>query len=230
MNASFETEQPQPLNRREAIRRVSALLGGIAFAGGSSLLAAAEKASPDRGVARPIQRPRNRVSRRDRRNHSARNEDPGREGGKDRRVYGADGHRLLQPWEQKVFREGMRKVDDAMRRRTRCHSCRRPRRSGWRCSRRWITSRSGSWTRARRRIVSREDWRRCPALPQPHACGHQSAGPLLSHDEGARDARLLHLEGRLHAGVALRRGTGPLRSLHTLHARRDGVGGACVIN
>ncbi len=44
MNESPETEQLQLINRREAIRRVSALLGGVAFVGGNSLLAAVEKA------------------------------------------------------------------------------------------------------------------------------------------------------------------------------------------
>ena len=44
MNDSSEAEQLQSISRREAIRRVSALLGGAAFVGGSSLLAAVEKA------------------------------------------------------------------------------------------------------------------------------------------------------------------------------------------
>ncbi|HSJ40628.1 MAG TPA: gluconate 2-dehydrogenase subunit 3 family protein [Xanthobacteraceae bacterium] len=39
------------ITRREAIRRVSALLGGVAFVGGSRLLAAVENASPPAGVA-----------------------------------------------------------------------------------------------------------------------------------------------------------------------------------
>jgi hypothetical protein len=43
-SSETETEQQQRINRREAIRRVSALLGGIAFVGGSDLLAAVEKA------------------------------------------------------------------------------------------------------------------------------------------------------------------------------------------
>jgi len=43
MNESSETEQLQLINRREAIRRVSALLGGVAFVGGNALLAAVEK-------------------------------------------------------------------------------------------------------------------------------------------------------------------------------------------
>jgi len=40
-----ETEQVRLINRREAIRRVSAVLGGVAFVGGSGLLTACEKAS-----------------------------------------------------------------------------------------------------------------------------------------------------------------------------------------
>ncbi len=44
MSALSESEI-RMINRREAIRFVSALLGGVAFAGGSSLLAAVEKAS-----------------------------------------------------------------------------------------------------------------------------------------------------------------------------------------
>jgi Gluconate 2-dehydrogenase subunit 3 len=41
---STETEPLQLLNRRDAIRRASAFLGGAAFVGGSGLLAAVEKA------------------------------------------------------------------------------------------------------------------------------------------------------------------------------------------
>jgi hypothetical protein len=47
---SFEDEPVPPLNRREAIRRVSAWLGAAAFTGGSGLLAAAEKASMAGGM------------------------------------------------------------------------------------------------------------------------------------------------------------------------------------
>ena len=39
-----ESEHPHPIDRREAIRRVSALLGGIAFVGGSALVTACESA------------------------------------------------------------------------------------------------------------------------------------------------------------------------------------------
>jgi hypothetical protein len=42
---SLTTEEVRLINRREAIRRVSALLGGVAFVGGTGLLTACEKAS-----------------------------------------------------------------------------------------------------------------------------------------------------------------------------------------
>lgn len=40
---STETEQARLIDRREAIRRVSAILGGIAFVGGSTLITACER-------------------------------------------------------------------------------------------------------------------------------------------------------------------------------------------
>jgi hypothetical protein len=45
MNESPDTEQLQLVSRREAIRRVGVLLGGVAFVGGQDLLAAVEKAN-----------------------------------------------------------------------------------------------------------------------------------------------------------------------------------------
>jgi len=41
-----ETEQTRLIDRREAIRRVSALLGGVALVGGSALLTACEREQP----------------------------------------------------------------------------------------------------------------------------------------------------------------------------------------
>jgi len=41
-----ETEQARLIDRREAIRRVSALLGGMAFVGGSTLITACERGQP----------------------------------------------------------------------------------------------------------------------------------------------------------------------------------------
>ena len=50
-----EVELSGGINRREAVRRVSALLGGIAFVGGSSLLTACERERPAGAAAtRPI--------------------------------------------------------------------------------------------------------------------------------------------------------------------------------
>src|SRR6202166_2316198 len=45
MNMSSDTEPVPQINRRDAIRCVSALLGGAGFAGGRGLLAACERAS-----------------------------------------------------------------------------------------------------------------------------------------------------------------------------------------
>ena len=54
---TLDIEQIRLINRREAIRRVSALLGGVAFVGGSGLLTACEQAKapsvPATGPARP---------------------------------------------------------------------------------------------------------------------------------------------------------------------------------
>jgi len=48
---TLDIEQIRLINRREAIRRVSALLGGVAFVGGSSLLTACEQAKAPSGEA-----------------------------------------------------------------------------------------------------------------------------------------------------------------------------------
>jgi hypothetical protein len=115
MNALTEPEQIQLLNRREAIRRVSALLGGIAFVGGSALLAAAERASsaidgtPGEFSAQDIEfldeiaetiLPATKT--------------PGAKAAKTGVFMALMVTDSYSPAEQKVFREGMRKVDDAM--------------------------------------------------------------------------------------------------------------------
>src|SRR5207302_7229656 len=46
-----ETEHGNPIDRREAIRQVTVLLGGVALAGGSSLVAACERAQRGVGAA-----------------------------------------------------------------------------------------------------------------------------------------------------------------------------------
>jgi len=52
MGAMSETEHAYPIDRREAIRRVSALLGGIALVGGSTLVTACEQAQRGAAAAR----------------------------------------------------------------------------------------------------------------------------------------------------------------------------------
>jgi hypothetical protein len=115
MHESSETEQLQLINRREAIRRVSALLGGVAFVGGNSLLAAVEKANSAVAAA------------------------PGKFGAQDIAYLDEIAETILpatktpgakaaqtgafmalmvtdcySPAEQRIFLDGMRKVDDAM--------------------------------------------------------------------------------------------------------------------
>src|SRR5438105_15000502 len=46
-----ETEHGNPIDRREAIRQVTVLLGGVALVGGSSLVAACERAQRGVGAA-----------------------------------------------------------------------------------------------------------------------------------------------------------------------------------
>ena len=116
MNDSTETEQLQLINRREAIRRVSALLGGVAFVGGNSLLAAVEKTDTalERGLG----------------NFSAQDvayldeiaetilpatKTPGAKAAKTGAFMALMVTDCYSPAEQKVFRDGMRKVDEAMR-------------------------------------------------------------------------------------------------------------------
>jgi hypothetical protein len=117
MNDSSETEQLQLINRREAIRRVSALLGAVAFVGGNSLLAAVEKA--DTALERALG------------NFSAQDvayldeiaetilpatKTPGAKAAKTGAFMALMVTDCYSPTEQKVFLDGMRKVDEAMRR------------------------------------------------------------------------------------------------------------------
>jgi hypothetical protein len=117
MNDSSETEQLHLINRREAIRRVSTLLGGVAFVGGNSLLAAVEKA--DTALEQALG------------NFSAQDvayldeiaetilpatKTPGAKAAKTGAFMALMVTDCYSPTEQKVFLDGMRKVDEAMRR------------------------------------------------------------------------------------------------------------------
>ena len=114
MNDSSDTEQMQLINRREAIRRVSALLGGVAFAGGDRLLAAGEKAAatpqlPGKFSAQDVAYldeiaetilPATKT--------------PGAKAAKTGAFMARMVTDCYSPAEQKVFLQGMRKVDEAM--------------------------------------------------------------------------------------------------------------------
>ena len=117
MNSSHDDEQVQPIDRREVIRRVSALLGGAALVGGKTLLAACERASfPLEGatlgdftakdiafldeIAETIL-PATKTA--------------GAKAAKTGAFMALMVTDSYRPDEQRTFREGMRQVDDAMR-------------------------------------------------------------------------------------------------------------------
>jgi len=104
------------INRREAIRRVSALLGGVAFVGGSGLLAAYEKSSlPVAGTLGEFTAGDIAFLDEIAETILPATKTPGAKAAKTGAFMAlmvTDGYSLA---EQKIFREGMRKVDDATR-------------------------------------------------------------------------------------------------------------------
>jgi len=118
MNQSSETdkEQLQRINRREAIRRVSALLGGVAFVGGSDLLAAVERASSAAPRA-PGKFSAQDVAFLDEIAETILPETktPGAKAAKTGAFMALMVTDCYSPAEQKAFLDGMRKVDEAAR-------------------------------------------------------------------------------------------------------------------
>ena len=116
MNESSETEQMQLIDRREAIRRVSALLGGVAFVGGNSLLAAVEKAG-DAVQAAPGKFSAQDIAYLDEIAETIlpATKTPGAKAAKTGAFMALMVTDCYKPAEQKVFFDGMRKVDEAMR-------------------------------------------------------------------------------------------------------------------
>jgi hypothetical protein len=117
MNESSEPEQVQLIDRREAIRRVSALLGGVAFVGGNGLLAAVEKASG------AVQAAPGKFSAQDvayldeiAETILPATKTPGAKAAKTGAFMALMVTDCYSPAAQKVFFDGMRKVDEAMRR------------------------------------------------------------------------------------------------------------------
>ena len=116
MSRSSDTEQLHLINRREAIRRVSALLGGVAFVGGTDLLAAVEKA------ASATARTTGKFSAQDiayldeiAETILPATKTPGAKAAKTGAFMALMVTDCYSPAEQKVFLDGMRKMDAAMR-------------------------------------------------------------------------------------------------------------------
>ena len=115
MNATSDTQQAALLNRREAIRRVGALLGGAAFVGGSGLIAAVENANaaaePTTGVFSTQQ-----IAFLDEIAETILPETktPGAKAAHTGAFMARMVADCYAPAERNIFREGMRKVDDAM--------------------------------------------------------------------------------------------------------------------
>ena len=116
MNESSETEQLQLINRREAIRRVSALLGGVAFVGGNRLLAAVEKANSAAAPA-PGKFSAQDIAYLDEIAETIlpATKTPGAKAAKTGAFMALMVTDCYSPAEQQVFLAGMRKVDEAMR-------------------------------------------------------------------------------------------------------------------
>jgi len=117
MNESPDTEQLQLVNRREAIRRVGVLLGGVAFVGGQDLLAAVEKANS------AVEHAPGKFSAQDiayldeiAETILPATKTPGAKAAKTGAFMALMVTDCYSPAQQKVFLDGMRNVDEAMRR------------------------------------------------------------------------------------------------------------------
>jgi hypothetical protein len=116
MNESSDTEQLHLINRREAIRRVSALLGGVAFVGGNDLLAAVEKAaSAAEGTTGKFSAQDIAYLDEIAETILPATKTPGAKAAKTGAFMALMVTDCYSPAEQKVFLDGMRKVDEAMR-------------------------------------------------------------------------------------------------------------------
>jgi hypothetical protein len=116
MNQSSESEPQHLINRREAIRRVSALLGGAALVGGNSLLAAVEKAG-SAGVAAAGTFTAQDIAYLDEIAETIlpATQTPGAKAAQTGAFMALMVTDCYSPAEQKIFMDGMRRVDEAMR-------------------------------------------------------------------------------------------------------------------
>src|ERR1700688_2930679 len=117
MNITSDTEAFRLINRREAIRRVSSLLGGAAFVGGRGLLSACERASFPLEAATLGEFTAENIAFLDEIAETIlpATKTPGAKAAKTGAFMAlmvTDGY---SPAEQQIFIEGMREVDDAAR-------------------------------------------------------------------------------------------------------------------
>ncbi len=110
-----DIDQIQTLNRREAIRRVSAMLGGIALVGGSGLLTACEKAATPVTDAAPGKFSAQDVAYLDEIAETIlpATKTPGAKAAKTGAFMALMVTDSYGPADQRIFRDGMRTVDEA---------------------------------------------------------------------------------------------------------------------
>src|ERR1700688_2601032 len=115
MNMSSDTEPVPQINRRDAIRCVSALLGGAAFVGGRRLLAACERASFPLEEATLGDFTAEDIAFLDEIAETIlpATKTPGAKAAKTGAFMALMVTDSYSPAEQRIFREGMRKIDDA---------------------------------------------------------------------------------------------------------------------
>ena len=118
MNKSYDSEQVRPIDRREVIRLVSALLGGASLVGGKALLAACERANFPLQEATLGEFTARDIAFLDEIAETILPETktPGAKAAKTGAFMALMVTDSYRPAEQKVFRVGLRKVDDATRR------------------------------------------------------------------------------------------------------------------
>jgi hypothetical protein len=117
MNLPTDAESDLLISRREAIRRVGALLGGAAFVGGPGLLAAYEKASPPvEGALGEFTAAQIAFLDEIAETILPATKTPGAKAAKTGAFMALMVTDSYSPAEQKIFHDGMRKVDDEMRR------------------------------------------------------------------------------------------------------------------
>ena len=205
------------IHRREAIRRVGLLLGGVTLVGGTALLTACERERPATNTTRIGEFTPEEIAFLDEVAETILPETktPGAKAAQTGAFMALMVTDTYEPKDQQVFRDGMRKLDEASRkangvgfmaatpqqrlavleqldREQKTYTDARD------AARREAAPRSaeGGISADQRKEAApgtRDgDHRRCPR-------------PLLPHDEGAGAARLFHVGDRLHAGAALRR-------------------------